>query len=133
MTLVAGIFDSASLITIRLMHFISAAALSGCLFSPGLSAQETNLAEIILSNGDRGRIKVGAEHAEAGETRYPLKKSSIGKGAEIEFSLFPATSSVRGRSQPPRLSDLIGNPRAQAALNNSAKPGDWVTPPAATR
>lgn len=104
----------------------------------GLAAQEEiqdPSEDNAVTRSGRGpaTILIGPEHVVPSETRYPLRNSIGGQGVEVEFSFFPVASSVRERTPPPRLSDLIGNPARQAALNNSAKPGDWVTPPAATR
>lgn len=135
MTLSAGSFDCAPPVTAPAMRFFPVFVLAGWLLSTGLSAQETSSATITLSNGDSARIKVGAEHAEPGETRYP-RRSYIGDtGSVVEFSLLapPEGGGESRRGPPPSLADLIGNSSRQAALDASAKPGDWVTPPAAKR
>ena len=104
----------------------------------GLAAQEQVQVSsednaVALSGRGPAKILIGPEHVVPSEARYPLRKRIGDQGAEVEFSSFPTPASVRGRTPPPRLSDLMGNPARQAALDNSAKPGDWVTPPAAKR
>lgn len=106
--------------------------------SGGLAAQEqvqdsSEDNDVTLSGRGPAKILIGPDHVVPSEVRHPHRERISGQGAMVEFSLFPAPSSARERTSPPRLSDLIGNPARQAALNDSAKPGDWVTPPAATR
>ena len=133
MTLSAGNFDYAPPVTAPAMRFFPVFVLAGWLLSASLSAQEADSAPITLSDGDRARIKVGAEHAEPGTTRYP-RKTYIGEtGTIVEFSLFAPPDGKVDRGPPPLLADLIGNTARQAALDRSAKPGGWVTPPAAQR
>ena len=107
-----------------------------CMGLPsGLAAQEANLDRptITLSNGDAARIKIGPQHAEPGDTRYPARTYVGNTGTVIEFSMTAPREGVWNRGAPPRLSDLIGNPERQAALDRTARPGGWVTPPAASR
>lgn len=112
--------------------------LAAWLFPTSLAAQETDPETserpvITLSNGDRDSMKVGAENADGGPSRHP-KRTYIGdQGLVVEFSQFAPPPSTGKRSPPPLLSDLMGNPARQRALDRSARPGSWVTPPAAKR
>lgn len=128
-----GMDQRAPPVTARAWRFVPIGILAGGLFAAGLSAQEADRAEITLSNGDRATIKVGAEHAEPGDTRYPRRTLIGDTGAIVDFSLFAPPEGRTQRGSPPLLADLIGNPARQAALDRSAKPGGWVTPPAAKR
>lgn len=133
MPCLAGMYDRATPITAKASRLVFVAVLAGWLLSAGLSAQDSGNPAITLSNGDLGRIKVGAEHAEPGETRFP-RRSYIGDtGSIVDFSLFAPPEGKTDRGSPPSLAELIGNPARQAALDASAKPGGWVTPPAAKR
>ncbi|RGP41687.1 hypothetical protein BPTFM16_01994 [Altererythrobacter insulae] len=108
-------------------------------FSGGMTGQERNSdkenteSAVTVSNRGSATILVGPEHVSAGAVRYPRRKSMGEKGAEVEFSLLPAIESVHGRGPPPLLSHLYKNSARQIALDKAAKPGDWVTPPAANR
>ncbi len=115
-----------------------------CLFvlwaiSSGMTGQEHNIdmekteSAVTVSNRGSAAILIGPEHVSAGAVRYPRRKSMGEQGAEVEFSLLPANEAVRGRGPPPLLSHLYNNSARQAALDEAAKPGDWVTPPAANR
>ena len=77
------------------------------------------------------KILIGHEHSEPGPTRYPSRTPIGGQGTMVEFASAPVPQTVANRTPPPRLADLRGNPLRQAALDNNATPGDWVTPPAA--
>ncbi len=108
-------------------------------FSGGMTGQERNSdrekteSAVTVSNRGSATIMVGPEHASAGAVRHPRRRSMGEQGAEVEFSLLPAIEAVRGRGPPPLLSHLYNNSARQVALDMAAKPGDWVTPPAANR
>lgn len=102
-----------------------------------LSAQEEpsdidEQRQIIMANGDAARVKVGPEHVTGEERRYASRISSGSLGV-VTFSTSPAAETSFERGPAPSLSDLIGNPSLQAALDRAAKPGHFVTPPAAVR
>ena len=79
-------------------------------------------------------IKVGPEHSIPGEMRYPARTRVGQQGLMVEFNRTPLpTVRVTSSIAPPSLEELIANPDLQAALDRSAKPGDFVTPPAAMR
>ena len=88
---------------------------------------------IVLSAGDSAKVKVGPEFSGAGETRFPDRSAVGEQGLVVAWSNSPVPlrSLVIDRPPAPLLADLIGRPDRQAALDRSARPGDWVTPPAA--
>lgn len=110
--------------------------LAGWFFPTGLSAQETDpefseRSDVASPPIDDDGVRVGPEHTVASPTRY-AKRTYIGdQGLVVEFSQFALPPKTGTRSPPPRLSDLIGNPARQRALDRAARPGSWVTPPAA--
>ena len=90
---------------------------------------------VVLSAGDSGKVKVGPEFSGAGETRFPDRSTVGEQGLVVAWrnSPVPVRSLVIDRPPAPLLADLVGRPDRQAALDRSARPGDWVTPPAAKR
>ena len=90
---------------------------------------------IVLSAGDTAKVKVGPEFSGAGDTRFPDRSDVGEQGLVVAWrnSPVPVRSLVVDRPPAPPLADLIGRPDRQAALDRSARPGDWVTPPAARR
>ena len=115
------------------LRFVLAIALPSTVLAQEAEPDPTGPAAIMLSNGDKTRVKVGPQHVEEGATRYPERIYLGDTAVMVEFGSDASAAPVRGRGLPPRLSDLIGNRTAQAALDRAAKPGSWVTPPAARR
>ena len=65
----------------------------------GLAAQDQvqgSSEDNAVTQSGRGpaKILIGPEHVVPSETRYPLRKRIGGQGAEVEFSFFPAPSTV---------------------------------------
>lgn len=121
-----------------LARFTGIALIAGFIGSSDLLAQEieanpSDQARVTLSNGDAATIRIGPEHISPGETRYPRRTTIGNMGVVVEFSVTPVAQISRTWTHPPRVADLVGNPARQAALDLSAKPGDFVTPPAANR
>lgn len=90
---------------------------------------------VVLSAGDSAKVKVGPEFSGVGETRYPDRSAVGEQGLVVAWrnSPVPVRNYIIDRPPAPLLADLIGRPDRQAALDRSARPGDWVTPPAAKR
>jgi hypothetical protein len=89
-------------------------------------------AEGASSNSDGTCIKIGPEHVASGETVYPARRILAG-AVVVDFSKSPTVTMTSPKAVAPRLADLIGDIRRQEALDRSAKPGDFVTPPAVSR
>lgn len=115
------------------LELAMAIALPSSVLAQEAEPDPTSPAAIKLSNGDITRIKVGPQHVEQAATRYPARTYLGDTAVMVEFGSATSADPVRGRGSPPRLKDLIGNRTAQAALDRAAKPGNWVTPPAARR
>lgn len=133
-----GMIECTAPVTAKALSIVPVAVLAGWLLPAGLSAQETHRGSpdkvaITLPVGDNARIKIGPEHTEGGATRHPRRIYFGDTGTVVEFSQFAPPEGGNSRGPPPRLSDLIGNRARQAELDRSAKPGSWVTPPAARR
>lgn len=85
------------------------------------------------SKADPVQVRIGPEHVAAREARYPVRSEIAGQGAVVKFSPSLAVEQAKERPPPPDLNELVGDPELQTALDDAAKPGDWVTPPAARR
>jgi len=99
--------------------------------SGGASSNTHDQAKVFVEQ-PVARIKIGPAFEIGGEPRFPVRSSFHGMMI-VEFSETPYIPISRPNDEPPPVEELIGKLDDQVAFDEKAQPGEYVTPPAASR